>query len=80
MQVVEQRVNRCDVDFFCSELGFGRPGERELLSFKTEFKENVICFQSLSKLFVGTCEDLSSLLELALFKTITLEACFRFPN
>lgn len=65
MQVVEQRVNRCNVDFVHPLFGFGRPGERELTPFKTEFKENFVFSQCISLL--GAMKILSSVLELASF-------------
>lgn len=54
---VEQRVNTYGLGFFCSEFDFGRHGEKELESFKVEFKENVVFSQYLSKLFFGTHGD-----------------------
>lgn len=75
---VEQRVNMYGLGFFCSEFGFGRHGEKELESFKVEFKENVVFSHYLSKLFfLGPMEILSSVLELALFKTINQGGLFQ---
>lgn len=54
---VEQRVNRCGLGLYCSEFGFGRCGERELESFKVEFKETTVFSQYQSKLFFGTHGD-----------------------
>lgn len=39
---VEHESEQVWFGFFCSEFGFGRCGERELESFKIEFKENVV--------------------------------------
>lgn len=50
-------MNRCGLVFFCSEFRFGRCGERELESFKVEFKENVVFSKCLSKLIFGTRGD-----------------------
>lgn len=70
---VGQRVSSVDWWFglgFFSDFGFRSHGERELESFKVEFKENIVFPHTCQNWFLGPMEVLSSVLEVALFKAV----------